>query len=117
MKENVNLKDGGKIEVRIKDGLIETISYENHGQKKEAARAEKEEIQFRLKNIFDDDNVERFKEILTKIKEDEEFYSYGKQLLDARRQKLTDSYLVCEKEYKKRMAQLMEEIKRFALTE
>lgn len=115
MKENVNLKDGGKIEVRIKDGLIEAVSYENHGQKKEAPREEKEEIRFRLKNIFDD-NDEKLKKILTKIEDDKEFYSYGKQLFDARREKLVNAYLVCEAEYKKRMSQLKAEIDRVTLS-
>lgn len=114
MKTSITLKDGAKIEVRINNGRIEAISYENHGQMKEAVREEKEEMRFRLKIIFNE-NVEKFKEILTTIKEDEEFYSYGKQLLDARRVKLVEGLFAYKAEVSRRMKQMQAEIDKFSL--
>lgn len=72
MTTKVNLKNGGAIEVRIEKGQIAEISY-SHGTTTKAKREERAEIEFRMKNILEDD-VEAFKSFLRIIESDEEFF-------------------------------------------
>lgn len=110
----VNLKDGGKIEVRIKDGQIETISYENHGHGTTYERRQKQDIQFQLKNIFDED-IEKLKEVLVNIRGDEEFFAYGKQFMDAKRERLLANLSSYKKEVQNRIQQMEKEVNKFTL--
>lgn len=110
----INLKDGGKIEVRISNGRIETIYYQNHGTAITYERRQKQDIQFQMKIIFDE-NVEKLKEILVNIREDEEFFTYGKQLLDAKRERLMANFSSYRQEARRRMRQMEKEIYKFTL--
>ncbi len=114
MTTAVKLKDGGKIEVKISDGQIETIYYENHGHGTCYERRQKQDIQIQLKNIFDED-VEKLKQILVNIKNDEEFFAYGKQFLDAKRERLLANFSSYKQEVQRRMQQMEKEIDRFRL--
>lgn len=112
MTTKVNLKNGGAIEVRIEKGQIAEISY-MHGTKKIAKRGEKREIEFQLKNILDE-NVDVFRGILEEIEEkDKEYFSYGKSLMDAKREPKLQAMLNYRKESERRLKQMQEEVDRY----
>lgn len=113
MTTKVNLKNGGAIEVRIENGQIAEIFY-MHGTKIITKREEKREIEFRLENIFVDD-VETFKDILRNIKDDADFFSYGKELLDSRRNAKLKTMLDYRKECERRLKQMQEEVNKYTL--
>ena len=113
MLKKVNLKNGGAIEVRIENGQIEEVSY-SHGITTITKREEKREIEFRLENIFVDD-VEAFKDILRNIKDDADFFSYGKELLDSRRNAKLKTMLEYRKECDRRLEQMQKEVDKYTL--
>ena len=113
MLKKVNLKNGGAIEVQIENGQIAGVSY-SHGITKIAKREEKREIEFRLENIFVED-VEAFKDILRSIKDDADFFSYGKELLDSRRNAKLKTMLEYRKECDRRLKQMQKEVDKYML--
>lgn len=113
MTKRINLKTGGAIEVRIEDGQIAEAAY-THNSVVAAKRQEKDQIKFFMKQILDDD-VEEFKAILTMIKNDEEYFSYGKGLLDAKREVKVRRLIDYRKECEKMLSQLQADVDRFTL--
>lgn len=114
MTSKVNLKNGGAIEVRIENGQIAEVSY-MHGTKKIAKRGEKQEIEFRLKNILEE-NVYVFKDILKSIEEkDEEYFPYGKSLLDAKREPKVQAILDSRKKFDAILAEMQKEVDKYTL--
>lgn len=113
MTTKVNLKNGGAIEVRIENGQIAEITY-SHGTTITAKRENQAEIEFRMKNILEDD-VEAFKKFLKIIKSDEDFYSYGRKLLEMKREPKLKAMLEYRKECDRRLRQMQEEVDRYTL--
>lgn len=114
MLKEVNLKNGGAIEVRIENGQIAEISY-MHGTKKIAKRGEKQEIEFRLKNILEED-VDAFRDILENIEEkDKEYFSYGKSLMDVKREPKVQVLLDCRRKFDSILAEMQKEVDKYTL--
>lgn len=113
MTYKVNSRNGGAIEVRIENGKIAEFSY-IHNQKVTAPREEKEQIQFWMKSILEDD-VDAFKAVLGLIKADEEYFPYGKSLLDAKKEAKVKAMLDYRKECDRRLRQMQEEVDKYAL--
>lgn len=113
MTTKVNLKNGGAIEIRIENGQIAEITY-SHGTTITAKRENQAEIEFRMKNILEDD-VEAFKKFLKIIKSDEDFYSYGRKLLEMKREPKLKAMLEYRKECDRRLRQMQEEVDRYTL--
>lgn len=86
-----------------------------HGTKKIAKRGEKQEIEFRLKNILEE-NVYAFKDILKNIEEkDEEYFPYGKSLLDAKREPKVQAILDSRKKFDAILAEMQKEVDKYTL--
>lgn len=113
MKTKVNLKNGGAIEVRIENGQIAEITY-SHGTTITAKRENQAEIEFRMKNILEDD-VEAFKKFLKIIESDEDFYSYGRKLLEMKRETKLKVMLEYRKECDRRLKQMQKEVDKYTL--
>lgn len=113
MTTKVKLKNGGAIEVRIEKGQIAEITY-SHGTTITAKRENRAEIEFRMKNIFED-NVDEFKKLLKRIESDEDFYSYGRSLLDTKIEALLEAIKAYRRECDRRLKQMQEEVDRYTL--
>lgn len=116
MEVMTNLKDGGKIIVRIENGLIsEAICQGSTQQQKVARREETAKMECLLKNILNSD-VENFKEILTAIKkEDIFFYSYGKELLESEKKARVKKIFAFSREAYNELARLQEDANKYFL--
>ena len=114
MEVITSLKDGGKIVVRIENGLISEAICQGSTQQKVAKREEVEDIKWWLKNILNSD-VEKFKEILGAIKKDECFYWYGKELLDRERNTKVEKMLEFSRECFVKLEKMQEEASKYCL--
>lgn len=110
----VRLKDGTFMKVRIVDGLIDEICYQKSNGNLTRSRNDSEDIKYWLKDILKAD-LEKFKEILSNIREDPKFFDYGKALLAAEREPKVGNLMKVRKEYVRRMEQLQAEIDRYNL--
>lgn len=105
-----NLKYGGSIEVRIENGQIYEVTYKGNT----VTREEKDTIQYWLKFIFKED-LEKFKEILNNIRPDEDYFSAGKALLDAEKERRKKVRLDYERECKEKLLQMQKEEEKYTL--
>lgn len=113
MTTKVKLKNGGVIEVRIEKGQIAEISY-SHGTTTRAKREERAEIEFRMKNILEDD-AEAFKSFLRIIESDEEFFSYGQGLLNMKRETKVKALFDCRRKFDSILAEMQKEVDKYTL--
>ena len=80
MVVDTNLKDGGFMQVRIKNSKIDEIFYQGSVEYKTLSRNEVDDVKAWLKDILKSD-VQKFREILCNIKDDKVFLDYGKKIL------------------------------------
>ncbi|MBO5478159.1 MAG: hypothetical protein J6A04_00265 [Clostridia bacterium] len=99
------LQDGTSMEVRIREGRINEVLYKSSIEEKLLPRKDSEDIKVWLKDILKAD-VTNFKKILSHIEGDEDFFSYGKRLLDCEKNKKMQNLLDYQKECKRRLKQL-----------
>lgn len=106
------LKDMTFMEVRIRNGHIYEIFYRGTVEEKTFLRMESDDIKACLKDILKAD-VGRFKDILSNIQEDEEFFDYAKELLTVEKQKKIQNLMDYKKECDHRLKQLEDVVNKY----
>lgn len=114
MVVNVEIGPSKFMRVRIENGYIAEIEYEGSTSRKTAKREEKHCIEWWLECIIKAD-VEKFKKILLNIKEDKEFFEYGKQLLDTERMRKLSILEEVLRETAKEVAKRYKDVRRYEL--
>lgn len=114
MKRIVSLKEGGYIEIEIEHRLISKASYTGITTKT-VDRTDELQVKYWLEIIFKDD-VKAFKAILEEIREDETYFSYGKNLLEAEKERRTHRMLKYQRECVEKIKRMQEEINEFTFT-
>lgn len=114
MKIVVDLERNDTVEVQVEEGkIVSLVTYTGMG----SVFGEEIYYKSRFERIFNE-NIEAFKNILINIKEDEEFFPYGKSLLDAKREQARKELLDCMKGYEAMLLMLAEkqkEVDRYTL--
>lgn len=108
---------GGQIEIRIDNGLIVGASSTGKKMKSQTiTREEKDKIQWWLIMIFKDD-FEAFEKIIHLIREDKEFCSYVKSLMDAEQTNWIQRMQRYQKEVEEKMKFLQGKIDQYTWAE
>ena len=104
----------GTFKIRIEKGCLVEISSIGDGKlKKQIAQRKKDVTTIRYwMQIICRDDYQTFKEVLTTIKEDETFFSFGNELLKSERTKWEQRLKRHQEEMEEKISQLEEETKK-----
>lgn len=117
MVYRVELLEGGAIEIELKSKMISKATYigKQFGERTTVLSYDEKTIEYWM-DIILKNGLKEFKMLLDQIREDETYFSYGKNLLEAEKERKTQRMLKYQRECVEKIKRMQEEINEFTFT-